>query len=205
MEIERLYPALEREPTAPELTTITEAELNRRIDKAKNKDRIRYMKDKQYELNNKLSHYEKVRHNWIIARRVLQGVGFVSTVTLGLATITVSGMFAIPLLPIILTGGGIGTMTLFSFLDKSLFKFREKSLRTKQCKVKEIVDKLHFYFEKCREDNIITVEEIEAFDKIVKEVHNIQPKVDDAAFLEELVNTLKSIPENQLKSLMQKS
>ena len=219
MDTERtsLYPSLE--PIAPSaVTTLTEDELNQRIDQAKHKDRIRYMTDKQYELNTKLDHYKKVRHNWIIARRILQGVGFATTATLGVATIAVAGSFAIPLLPIILTGGGIGTMSLFSILEKSVFKFREKSLRIKQCKIKEILDKLHFYFEKCREDNVITVKEIEAFDKIVKEAYNIQTKQssqieDDTAFLQELVSTLqalpglrlKSMPESQLKSLMQRN
>ena len=192
-----LYPTLN-----PDITTITEDELIQRINASKNKDRIRYMKDKQNDLTTKLKHYKKLKHRWVIARRILQGVGITITTSLSLGTIVTTIFLTPPLIPIILTGVGIFSLTMLSTLDKSVFNIREKSLRKKQHQNKEILNKLHYYFEKCRDDNIITLEEMEAFDKINKSIFN---NVQNDNFLEELVNTLKSMPEGQLKSLLQKT
>ena len=115
--------------------------------------------------------------------------------------------FAFPLLPIVLTASSMGSLAIFSSIEKSLFKYREKSLRNKQYKIKEILDKLHLHFEKCREDNLITIEEVETFDKIIQEMYSVsitQSKINNDVFLENLGKVLKNLPENQLKSLMLK-
>ena len=189
------------EPSAPKLypELITESQLNLLINEAKHRDRVRYMKDKQNDLELKLKHYEKVKHHWSLARRILEGIGITTMVTLGVSSVVLTaGVLTAPLVPAILTGGSITATALFTTLDKSLLKRREKHLKKKQASIKETLDKLHFYFEKCREDNVITLEEIEAFDKIAKPT-SIQQNSD--SFLEEITRVLKSMSESQLRNL----
>ena len=109
-----LYPTLN-----PDITTITEDELIQRINASKNKDRIRYMRDKQNDLNTKLKHYEKLKHRWVVARRILQGIGLTITTSLSIGTI-VTTFFIPPLIPVILTGVGIVSLTMITTLDKSV-------------------------------------------------------------------------------------
>ena len=66
----------------------------------------------------------------------------------------------------ILSGASIVSTSVFATLEKSLFSKTEKLFREKIKKNKEILDRLYYYFEKCREDNIISVEELEEFKKI---------------------------------------
>lgn len=42
--------------------------------------------------------------------------------------------------------------------------------------IKEILDKVHFFFEKCHEDNMITFEEIETFDELLKTLEKFKYK-----------------------------
>ena len=192
------------EPSAPPAKVypelITESQLNLLINESKQTDRVRYMKDKQNDLMSKLKHYEKVKHQWTIARRVLEGIGISTIGLLGVSSVVLSaGVLAAPLVPAILTGGSLTVTGILTTLDKSLLRRREKAIKKKQLDIKETYDKLHFYFEKCREDNLITLEEIQTFDKIVKQSYSTTKESD--SFLEEITQALNSMSENQLKSI----
>ena len=183
----------------PEL--VTESHLNLLINESKQHDRIRYMKDKQNDLLLKLKHYQKIKHHWTIARRILDGIGITAIGALSASSIVLTaGVLTTPIIPAVLTGGTLAITGVLTTLDKSLLKRRERAIKKKQLDVKEILDKLHFYFEKCREDNVITLEEMEAFDKIVKQSYSVNSTQQDS-FLEEIKQTLKSMSESQLKNL----
>lgn len=96
--------------------------------------------------------------------------------------------------------------TSFLFFDEEKYTIKIKILEYEVLKLPKPSFQFSNYiynFERCRKNNIITLEEIEAFDKIVKEINHINRK-DDDAYLDDLAIALKSMPESQLKSKMQK-
>ena len=213
---ERLYPELHDVGLRPpdlrdsgnhlSSSQMTESQLNLLIDKAKQKDRIRYMIDKQNDLKLKLKHYEKIKNKWSVFRRVLEGIGIFSVASLGVASIILTaGIVTVPLVPAILAGGSIGITTLLTALDKSLLMKREKSIRKKHADIKETLDKLYFHFEKCREDNIISLQEIEQFNKIVQTETaklNLEKDTSDV-FLDQLIKTMTVNQKESLQKFLQ--
>ena len=177
------------------------------LSNGKNNDRIRYMKDKESQLLLKLEHYDKLRKRWGIVKNVTQGIGIFLTVSLGALTIVISsGALAIPVVGTVLTSTGVFSTSLMTMVDKSLMSKKRKSLSKKHLHIKEVYDKLHYYFQKVTDDNVITLEEIETFDKIAQEgnkIHVSKKIQDDSAFLDELktlVKTLETLGINGSKS-----
>ena len=156
------------------------------------------MKDKETQLLSKLKHYNKLRKRWGVVKNVTQGFGVFLTVSLGILTIVISsGVLTIPVVATALTSTGVFTSSLATLIDKSLMTKKRKSLNKKHVYVKEVYDKLHYYFQKVCDDNNITLEEIEEFDKIAQGANKIpvkvQDKVDNGAFLDELKTLLKTL------------
>ena len=171
------------------------------LDEFKHKERMRYMRDKETQLLLRLEHYDKLRKRWTIVKNVTQGVGVFLTVSLGALTIVISsGALAIPVVATTLTSVGLFTTSTATMIDKSLMSKKRKSLSKKHLHIKEVYDKLHYYFQKAIEDNTITLEEIEAFDKIAKEA-NKMPKMtkDPNAFLDELKTILEVLEKAESK------
>ena len=95
-----------------------------------------------------------------------------------------SGVLLIPVVATALTGTGVFATSLVTMLDKSLITKKRKSLKTMHLHIKEVYDKLHYYFQRVCDDNVITLDEIEKFDQIANEAnktpfHLKSEKVDD--------------------------
>ena len=167
------------------------------LSNGKNNDRIRYMKDKESQLLLKLEHYDKLRKRWGIVKNVTQGIGIFLTVSLGALTIVISsGALAIPVVGTVLTSTGVFSTSLMTMVDKSLMSKKRKSLSKKHLHIKEVYDKLHYYFQKVTDDNVITLEEIETFDKIAQEgnkIHVSKKIQHDSVFLDELKTLVKTL------------
>jgi len=188
-----------KEPSAPLYPS-----LSYEMDIAKHKDRVRYMKDKEAQLLLKLEHYNKLRKRWTIAKNVTQGVGACLTISLGALTIVISsGVLTIPVVATALTGTGVFTTSLATVIDKSVMSKKRKSLSKKHAHVKEVYDKLHYYFQRVCDDNVITLDEIEKFDQIAREATKIpvkpQDKVNNEAFLEEIRTLLKTLEQSSIE------
>ena len=87
-------------------------------------------------------------------------------------------------------------------IDKSLINKKRKSLSKKHVHVKEVYDKLHYYFQRVCDDNVITLDEIEKFDQIAREANKIpnkfsQGKDNNDVFLEEIKTLLNKTLEHQ--------
>ena len=156
MSTERIYPVLE---------DLTEDEFNHKISEG----RIRFMRDKQRQLEEKLKHYKKLSKRWTIAKNVSEGTGVGLTVICGvLAVVASSGVIGIPLLLIFSTSSGTLATLITTITNKAFINKHRKALKDKYTRTKETHDKLFLYFQKCIEDKIITLEEIEQFERLTQ-------------------------------------
>ena len=159
-----LYPNLQETNTE----VITEDELNYKINEGRQEERQKFMKDKQRQLLIKLKHYEKLKHRWTVVKNVSEATGIGLTVVCGILTVVTSaGILGIPMLAIISTTSGTLTSLITTITNKSFINKRRSSLKNKYLKTKETSDKLHLFFEKCSQDEIITIEEMEKFESIL--------------------------------------
>ena len=159
------------------------------IHKVKQRERIRFMKDKRQQLQLKMKHYEKLKRRWNIIKNVSEITGIALTVGSGILTIVVtSGVLGIPLVALLSTTSTTLTALISTIVNKSFITKHRKKLRAKYNSTKELSDKLYLYFEKSSQDGNITVEEMEKFEKIL----NIDstPTTPDS-FLEQLSILLK--------------
>ena len=102
-------------------------------------------------------YYKKLRKRWSNVKNVTQGIGIFLTISLGALTIVISsGVLVIPVVATALTGTGVFATSLVTMLDKSLITKKRKSLKTKHLHIKEVYDKLHYYFQRVCDDNVIT-------------------------------------------------
>ena len=186
----------------PDLLSFNDENYMKKMNRNKNNERIQFMLEKQSTLENKISHYEKIKSRWIKARRIVYINGIGITFLLSLSCGIVSLLFPPMLLVSILSTSTIVSTSVFATLEKALFSKKEKLFREKIKKNKEVLDRLYYYFEKCREDNIISLEELEEFKKINQSLP-ISKQEDN--FLEEFSQSLKLVLEKQLKSLPRKN
>ena len=158
MSTERIYPSLEE---------ITEDELNHKITEANHADRIRFMKEKRKQLQEKLKHYTKLKKRWVMVKNISECAGVGLTVICGvLAVVSTTGVLGIPLLLILTTSSGTLASLITTITNKTFIQKHRNSLKRKHAQTKEIYDKLFLYFQKCVEDNFITQQEIEQFEKL---------------------------------------
>ena len=207
---EKLYPSL------PDLPTVTEEEIQDKVSAAasaaKQQERIRYIKDKQQQLNSKLEHYRKIKHRWTIIKYIAEGIGISATVICGILTIVVSsGVLSVPILALTTSSGGLLSPILAAITNKTFIEKHRKSIRCKHQKTKEVLDKLYLAFEKSSKDNIISIEEMEEFDKILKELNTTKASAASAAattvkttltnedFLSQLTQLLRTLPNQEYK------
>lgn len=181
-EPERLYPILDE--------VISKDEHNYKI----NADRIRFMKEKQSQLKEKLDHYKKLNKRWSIVKNVSEGTGLGLTVICGvLAVISTSGILGIPLLLILTTSSGTLTSLVTAITNKTFIQKHRKALKKKYSQTKETYDKLFLHFQKCAQDNTITLEEMEQFEKLSNNTKPVQSPNSQDSFLEQLSILLTEI------------
>ena len=194
--VEKIYPNLREEK-----------EINQQINESKNKDRQKIIRSKIKQLEEKFNHYKKIKNNWIKASKILRIIGIsISSIAAGTA-IVISIPLSLPIIAVIITGVAGGTTLinesiLMGFLNKKKKYFRDKCKYTKM-----YLDKLSIYFEKCRDDTVITLEEMEGFNKIEKEYDNKMEfernNFDKLLSKKDLKNTEKKAKKNLKNEKMQ--
>ena len=163
MSSRKLYPSLDSEAEI-----VTETQLQARIDKAKQKERLRFMNDKKTQLLSKLEHYEKLKKRWTVVKHAAEGAGITITVICGILTIIASsGVLGVPIMAILTSGSGVATSLITAVTDKTFINRHRTNLKKKYLKTKEISDNLQIYFQKCAQDDVITVAEMENFERML--------------------------------------
>ena len=82
--------------------------------------------------------------------------------------------------------------SLFSTITGKVFISKHrKGIKDKSVKAEKILNKLHLYFEKSRADNLITLEEMENFEKIYNEIYFAKPAKSQRKSVKTQSETLK--------------
>ena len=123
----------------------------------------------------KLNHYEKIFKRWRKLHKIIRITNLTLTTLIGttlttLAVITTQGI----IIPALVFGilGGYGTLetTIMEGMNIGLIKKKKERYKNKIDIIKDGVNKMYFYYEKAREDGEITVDEIEGFNKLMKDL-----------------------------------
>ena len=169
---ENIYPKVFNEEETDKI-------ISDKINNALNIARIGEMNLQKDILKKDLKRYNKMKSRWgkIDVGLKVSGAIFASTgAVVGVLVGTLTGPFIIPLLlpsmPII-----VGVITASETLITSGLVIgvtsKKKSFYREKCKIiQSYLDKMYLYFERVREDNIITLEEINSFHKLLAEYRN---------------------------------
>ena len=162
----KIWPQTEQPISESEKATLTR-NLNDQINRAKQKDRKRFMTNAQNQLNQKIEHYKKIKNRWLVFENISDVIGIVLTVGTGLVTvIATSGTIVIPVVVLSLTSSSMLGSLITALTGKVFINRHKRRIKLKLRKTETVLNKLHLFFEKCKEDNIITLKEMEEFEKI---------------------------------------
>src|SRR6266853_1908237 len=164
MSTDKLYTKIQ-EPSAPLLYEDISDKVNKNLSDA----RIKEIQGKRSEMEKSLKHYKKILKRWKQFGNVLK---YTSIFIVGGTAITSMelgfGAFSLPLVLGILaavgaTEGIISETLVLSLVKKKVVKFKKKMEH-----IQEYISKSWFLFEKIRDDNIITLEEVSEFRKLME-------------------------------------
>jgi hypothetical protein len=157
----------------PSLTEIDKVEVLNKINSQRAEKLLSIIKSKQ----EKLEHYEKVFKRWRNLHKTLRILNICGTSLVG-ASICVLGFLstggiAIPVLAIAILGGyGTIESTILEGMNVGLIKQKKERFRNKIDIIKTGINKMYYFYEKARQDNKITLDEIEQFNVLLKELEN---------------------------------
>src|SRR5277367_60805 len=208
--VDKIYPDLTEE--------IDEAQENKvqiynknlsdhQVNKNLSNARIKEIQVKRHELEQSLKHYKKILKRWKKFGNVLK---ITSLVFLSVSTVcgitglvlTTAGIIIIPVLGIIVVGavGSIEGVISETFV-LGLIKKKTTLFKKKIDHIQEFISRSWYLFEKIRDDNIITLAEVEEFRKLMDEYEkglSIEDNSIDKEFLK-LRDSLKHEAEKEVK------
>jgi hypothetical protein len=143
---------------------------------AMNKSRIDEMSNKRLELDRQLKHYLKIKKRWDKADGSLKITGTILAGTSAVVGAVMAGLtvpLTIPIaIPIVLGAITAGETIITSGLVMGLTGRKKSFYREKIRIIQSYIDKMFVYCEKARQDNVITVEELEGFKQLMEEYQN---------------------------------
>ena len=194
---ENIYPIIKSAEETQEL-----------VNKTINPMRVKEMLLQRDILNKDLKRYQKLNKRW---KKVDKSIKISATIFIGLTSIAtaISSPLVKPLvypwIPIVL---GIVSGTESILLGGTVFGLtnKKKKFYLDKCKhIQSYLDKMYLYIEKCKEDGIITLEEIEGFRKLIEEyklgLENLKTSEIDIEKLRKEVD--KEVKKNLKKELIQ--
>lgn len=170
MNTENIYPNIIPENEVLEI-------VENKIQENTSESRKLFMIDKINQMKEQLKHYEKIRDRWTKVDSTIRITGlslsFISAVT---ATILSTGTF-VPLVIAPIAGGVLAGTAAFKtalteIITISVTSKKKKIFRERCNIINDYINKLHFYMEACKEDRIITVIELDGFNKLLKDYEN---------------------------------
>lgn len=150
----------------------TEDEVKDMINKNLNTHRAKKIIDKIKSLENQLEHYQKVYKRWnkcgeIIRITNLALTGIVSGTLATLSILMTTGI-AIPVVVTAVLGGYVVIQTsTLEGMNIGIIKKKKHKFLNKCNVIKDHKNKMDFYYEKARQDGVITLDELEGFNKLV--------------------------------------
>src|SRR5829696_5299724 len=135
--------------------------------------RVNEMMNKKKELEKELRHYVKVRKHWTRLDSCIKIIGTFAAVTASLGATVTATISGVPfIVPAILAGiaavdGALTEIVVVGWTSRKKKIFRER------CElIQSYMDKMYIYTEKCKQDGIISIEELEGNRKLIEEYNN---------------------------------
>jgi flagellar motor component MotA len=152
----------------------SDLELKMIINNNLNSERARKIIDKIKHLQNQYDHYKKVQKRWKVCSKIVRVLnltiaGSIAAAVGVLAIITTQGIAVPPLLIAILGGYSAIETSVMEGMNIGIIKKKKHKFSGKCQIIQDSINKLYFYYEKARQDGIITIEELEGFEKIYKQ------------------------------------
>jgi hypothetical protein len=128
-------------------------------------------------LKERSSHYSKVAKKWNTASKILEGVSITVLILGEISATTVASVItagiALPVfIPIILSTTSLAELGILKTTKHMLMnKCREKYTRKAKL-YDEFINRVWLYYERARQDGIISMEELEGFIKLVEELES---------------------------------
>ena len=194
MASENVYPKIVSEQETKEY-------INKMFDKNVNESRIKEMMTQKLSLEKDLHRYEKVLRRWNKLDSVLGAGATISmcseVLSVGMGLAAVAPFIVAPII-----GGGF----LCSGLIYGLTRKKKEYFLKKRNITLGYINKLYVYLEKAREDQLITIEELSGFRKIMedyqKEIQGLQPSELD---LEKLKKSVQKEAKKEFQMEMKES
>jgi hypothetical protein len=142
------------------------------ISKNLNRQRAHRIVDKIKDLEKQLEHYQKVSARWkksgkIIRISNLALTGIVSGAVATLAILSTTGI-AIPIVVTAVLGGyAVIQSSTLEGMNVGMIKRKSHKYKEKCNTIQSHIYKMNFYYEKARQDGVITLDELDGFNKLV--------------------------------------
>ena len=186
-----LYPPQSIVKSASETVEFIEARLSpSRVDEMV---RARAVLEKQ------LGHYRKIQRHWTRGDSVLKIAGTVLTVS------TTIGATVVPFVGPVIAAGVLGGCSALSVaLTETVvigLTSRKKKVFRERCQlVQSYLDRMFVYIEKCRSDNVISIQELEGFRNLMEDYNNELNKTKASAVVDKRLEKIANrAAETQIK------
>ena len=194
METLPLYPKLD--------SSIAYENITDKINKNLSDARIKEIQAKRHELEQNLKHYKKIIKRWKQFSNFLNYASLIILTGVGTSFMVLGfGAFTIPVVFGILAAIGTGEGIIHGGLTLGLVKKKKETFKKKIEHTQEYISKSWYLFEKIREDNIITLDEVNEFRKLMDQYEkglSIEDDSMDKEFLK-LRESLKHQAEKEVK------
>lgn len=168
-----------------------------------NKSRIDEMNTNLTMLEKDLKRYTKLLRRW---KNTSKGLTISGAVLIGFTSIA-SGVILFPSLavPLVVPGilgiSGVLEGTLLEGLNMSICQHRINYLDKKASLVKSYIDKLYYYTQKAKTDNVITLEEIEGFHRILDEYRKELTGIKVSGIDKKLIKKAQTEVDKEMKNI----
>ena len=131
--------------------------------------RVKEMLDKKSELERDLNHYKKVRTHWTRFDSTLKIVGVVLTLSTSITASVLIPLAAHVIIPTILAAVSAINAGLTETVVIAVSSRKKKLFRERCELIQSYLNKMFVYIEKCKDDSVITIDELEGFHTLIRD------------------------------------
>lgn len=143
----------------------------------RDRDRAKFMLDKRKDIERQLTHYKKVKNKWGKLDTAIKAIGLILVFGTTIAGVIIgTAGLAAPLILGVLAGVAAGETVLSESISIGLTSRKKVHFRQRYEVINSYLNKLHIYFEKCRNDGVISIEELEGFNLMVAKMDENMPQ-----------------------------
>src|SRR5438093_4552814 len=131
--------------------------------------RVKEMLDKKSELERDLNHYKKVRTHWTRFDSTLKIMGVVLTLSTSITASVLIPLAAPVIIPTILAAVSAINAGLTETVVIAVSSRKKKVFRERCELIQSYLNKMFVYIEKCKDDSVITIDELEGFHTLIRD------------------------------------